>query len=70
MTPREFARLPLARHHRHASVRALGDIGCGCCSGSISHTAKMLRGDLIHASAAKVYRRGRKALYELMPDDF
>jgi hypothetical protein len=26
--------------------------------------------DLIHATAAKVYRRGRKALYELMPDDF
>jgi hypothetical protein len=25
---------------------------------------------LIHATAAKVYRRGRKALYELMPDDF
>src|SRR5579864_3694543 len=25
---------------------------------------------LIHAAAAKVYRRGRKALYELMLDDF
>jgi hypothetical protein len=26
--------------------------------------------DLIHATAAKVYRRGRKALYELISDDF
>jgi Protein of unknown function (DUF1488) len=26
--------------------------------------------DLIHATAAKVYRRGRKALYELVADDF
>jgi hypothetical protein len=26
--------------------------------------------DAIHAAAAKVYRRGRKALYELMLDDF
>jgi hypothetical protein len=25
---------------------------------------------LIHAAAAKVYRRGRKALYELVLDDF
>jgi hypothetical protein len=26
--------------------------------------------DLIHAAAAKVYKRGRKGLYELIPDDF
>jgi hypothetical protein len=26
--------------------------------------------DLIHATAAKVYKRGRKASYELSPDDF
>jgi hypothetical protein len=26
--------------------------------------------NLIHTTAAKVFRRGRKALYELMPDDF
>jgi hypothetical protein len=29
-----------------------------------------LHRDLIHATAAKAYRRGRKALYELTPDDF
>jgi Protein of unknown function (DUF1488) len=26
--------------------------------------------NLIHTTAAKVYRRGRQAVYELMPDDF
>lgn len=26
--------------------------------------------DLIHATATKVYKRGRKALYELVADDF
>jgi len=29
-----------------------------------------LHRDLIHTTAAKAYRRGRKALYELTPDDF
>jgi hypothetical protein len=26
--------------------------------------------DFIHATASKVYRRGRKSCYELSPDDF
>ena len=26
--------------------------------------------NMIHTTATKVYRRGRKALYELLPDDF
>jgi Protein of unknown function (DUF1488) len=29
-----------------------------------------LHRDLIHSTATTVYRRGRKALYELKPDDF
>jgi hypothetical protein len=29
-----------------------------------------LHRELIHTTAAKIYRRQRKALYELMPDDF